>query len=207
MGNAGAYLKQIPMWTRKKNSLEDVRDFLGALGHPDREIPAIHVAGTNGKGSVCAFLTPMPEEAGYKTGTFISPHLVEVREGFLINGKRVEEAAFEESFDEVLKVSRRMEKTGYCHPTFFEFLFYMAMVIFKRQKVDVMVLETGMGGRLDTTNVLEKPSACVITSISMDHTQYLGDTLIKIAREKAGLIKKRKPVIFSGRQREISAVI
>ncbi|MCI6139415.1 bifunctional folylpolyglutamate synthase/dihydrofolate synthase [Clostridium sp. WCA-389-WT-23D1] len=207
MGNAGAYLKQIPMWTRKKNSLEDVRDFLGALGHPDREIPAIHVAGTNGKGSVCAFLTSMLKEAGYKTGTFISPHLVEVRERFLINGKRVEEAAFEESFDEVLKVSRRMEKTGYCHPTFFEFLFYMAMVIFKRQKVDVMVLETGMGGRLDTTNVLEKPSACVITSISMDHTQYLGDTLIKIAREKAGIIKKWTPVIFAGRQREISAVI
>lgn len=200
-------MKQIPMWTRRKNSLEDVRDFLEVLGHPDRGIPAIHVAGTNGKGSVCAFLTSMLSAAGYKTGTFISPHLVEVRERFLIDGTGVEKSVFENAFEEVLKASRRMEKRGYCHPTFFEFLFYMAMVLFKNEKVDVMVLETGMGGRLDTTNVVEKPSACVITSISMDHTQYLGDTLTKIAREKAGIIKNRAPVIFDDRQREISAVI
>lgn len=195
------------MWTRKKNTLEDVRDFLEALGHPDREIPAIHVAGTNGKGSVCAFLTSMLEEAGYRTGTFISPHLVEVRERFLIDGRHVKKAAFEDAFETVLKAVRRMEAAGYCHPTFFEFLFYMAMVIFKTEKVDVMILETGMGGRLDTTNVVEKPSACVITSISMDHTQYLGDTLVKIAREKAGIIKNRAPVIFDDGQREISAVL
>lgn len=87
MGKAEEYLDQIPMWTRKKNSLQDVRALLEAMGSPDRRIPAIHVAGTNGKGSVCAFLTSVFREAGYKTGTFISPHLVEIRERFLINGR------------------------------------------------------------------------------------------------------------------------
>ena len=189
MGRAEEYLNQIPMWTRKKNSLEDVRDVLDVMGAPDRDIPAIHVAGTNGKGSVCALLTSILKEAGYKTGTFISPHLIEVRERFLINGAMVDEAVFEDGFGIVLEASRKMMEKGYCHPTFFEFLFLMAMVIFKKQDVDVMVLETGMGGRLDTTNVLEHPCACVITSISLDHTKYLGDTLEEIAGEKAGIIK------------------
>ena len=174
-------MDRIPMWTRKKNSLEDVRRFLDYLGNPDRDRPAIHVAGTNGKGSVCAFLTSILGEAGYSTGTFISPHLVEVRERFLINGEMVDQESFEGAFETVLKASRKLADQGLCHPTFFEFLFYMAMVLFRMHDVDVMILETGMGGRLDTTNVLERPAACVITSISMDHTRYLGDTLAKIA--------------------------
>ena len=108
MGQAEEYLDRIPMWTRKKNSLEDVRQFLDYLGNPDRDRPAIHVAGTNGKGSVCAFLTSILKEAGYKTGTFISPHLIEVRERFLINGAMVDEADFEEGFGIVLEASRKM---------------------------------------------------------------------------------------------------
>ena len=148
MGKAEEYLDRIPMWTRKKNSLEDVRRFLDYMGAPDRERPAIHVAGTNGKGSVCAFLTSMLREAGYRTGTFISPHLVEVRERFLIDGKMVDQESFEEAFEAVLAASRELAEQGFCHPTFFEFLFYMAMVLFKRQEVDVMILETGLGGRL-----------------------------------------------------------
>lgn len=207
MGKAEGYLNQIPMWTRKKNSLEDVRMFLNELGDPDRRIPAIHVAGTNGKGSVCAFLSSVLTEAGYRTGTFISPHLVEVRERFLINGRMVDESVFEESFERVHEASRRMLERGFCHPTFFEFLFYMAMVIFEKEKVDAMVLETGMGGRLDTTNVLEHPQAAVITSISMDHTKYLGDTIEKIAGEKAGIIKNGVPVIFDDSCPQVSAII
>ena len=187
-------MDRIPMWTRKKNSLEDVRRFLDYLGNPDRDRPAIHVAGTNGKGSVCAFLTSILGEAGYSTGTFISPHLVEVRERFLINGEMVDQESFEGAFETVLKASRKLADQGLCHPTFFEFLFYMAMVLFRMHDVDVMILETGMGGRLDTTNVLERPAACVITSISMDHTRYLGDTLAKIAGEKAGIIKTGVPL-------------
>lgn len=207
MGKAERYLSQIPMWTKKKNSLEDVRGFLEALGSPDRSIPAIHVAGTNGKGSVCAFLTSMLREAGYKTGTFISPHLVEVRERFLINGIMVDRDVFEDGFNTVLETAGQMMEKGYCHPTFFEFLFYMAMVIFKAQGTDVMIVETGMGGRLDTTNVLERPLASVITSISMDHIQYLGDTLPKIAGEKAGIIKTGVPLIFDDNQPQVSTVL
>lgn len=180
---------------------------LNAMDAPDRDIPAIHVAGTNGKGSVCAFLTSMLREAGYRTGTFISPHLTDIRERFMIDGAMVEDSVFEEGFKRVLEVSLKMADEGYCHPTFFEFLFYMAMVIFKDQNVDVMILETGMGGRLDTTNVLEHPCACVITSISLDHTQYLGDTLEKIAKEKAGVIKRGVPLIFNDSQPEVSTIL
>ncbi len=195
MGQAETYLDQIPMWTRKKNSLKDVRTCLHSLGDPDREIPAIHVAGTNGKGSVCAFLTSMLIENGRRVGTFTSPHLTEVRERFLINGQLADPEAFERAFVKVQDMTRRMMAQGYCHPTFFEFLFYMAMVLFKEQRVDVMVIETGLGGRLDTTNVLEQPLASVITSISLDHTAYLGDTIEKIAGEKSGIIKNKVPVI------------
>lgn len=207
MGKAEEYLDRIPMWTRKKNSLEDVRRFLDDLGAPHRDRPAVHVAGTNGKGSVCAFLTSILKEAGYTTGTFISPHLVDVRERFLINGTMVDQESFDRAFETVYEASRALLDQGLCHPTFFEFLFYMAMVLFRIHDVDVMILETGMGGRLDTTNVLEHPAACVITSISMDHTMYLGDTLAKIAGEKAGIIKTGVPLIFDDSQPEVSTIL
>ena len=112
MGQAEEYLDRIPMWTRKKNSLEDVRRFLDYLGNPDRDRPAIHVAGTNGKGSVCAFLTSILGEAGYSTGTFISPHLVEVRERFLINGEMVDQESFEGAFETVLEARSEERRVG-----------------------------------------------------------------------------------------------
>lgn len=201
------YLNHLPMWANKKNSLKDIRIFLDRMGGPDRKIPAIHVAGTNGKGSVCAFMTSVLKKAGFRTGTFISPHLVEIRERFLINGDLVEKEVFEEAFREVKKVAEAMMKEGFCHPTFFEFLFYMAMAIFAKEKVDVMVIETGLGGRLDTTNVLEKPAVCVITSISKDHMQYLGTTIPEIAGEKAGIIKAGVPVVFDDSDAEAGAVM
>ena len=201
------YLDQLPMWANKKNSLKDIRVFLDRMGAPDRKIPAVHVAGTNGKGSVCAFMTSVLKKAGFRTGTFISPHLVEIRERFLINGELVENGIFEEAFREVKKAAEAMMKEGFCHPTFFEFLFYMAMVIFAKEKVDVMVIETGLGGRLDATNVLEKPAVCVITSISKDHMQYLGTTIPEIAGEKAGIIKAGVPVVFDDSDAEAGAVI
>lgn len=104
--DAEAYLNQIPMWANKKNSLKDIRIFLDQMGGPDRKIPAVHVAGTNGKGSVCAFMTSVLKKAGFRTGTFISPHLVEIRERFLINGEPVEKETFEEAFAEVKKRQR-----------------------------------------------------------------------------------------------------
>ncbi len=204
---AQEYLLQIPMWTRKKNTLEQVRDFLSELGEPDERLSILHVAGSNGKGSVCADLTAVLNRAGYHVGTFVSPHLTDIRERFLIDGEMVGEELFQAAFLQVYQVVRRMLLRGYCHPTFFEFLFLMAMVIFAGEKVDYVVLETGLGGRLDTTNVIRRPLACIITSISLEHTQYLGETIREIAGEKAGIIKAGIPVIFDDNRPEASEVI
>ncbi len=204
---AEEYLGRIPMWTRKKNSLEDIRKFLCEMGEPDEGMKIFHVAGTNGKGAVCAFLQSVLRQAGYKVGTFTSPHLVEIRERFCINGEMAAEKFFEESYRAVRIVSQNMMEKGYCHPSYFEFLFYMAMDMFRKLEVDIVILETGLGGRLDTTNVIRHPLVSVITSISLDHTEYLGDTIEKIAWEKAGIIKKGIPVVFDGNDNRASQVI
>ena len=201
------YLLGIPLWTKKKNTLDEVRHFLKELGNPDEQLNIIHVAGTYGKGSVCADLTAMLMEAGYHVGTFVSPHLTDVTERFLVDGVPVEEAGFSESFARVKAVTDRLTAEGYAHPTFFEFVFLMAMDLYGRRKPDFVVLETGLGGRLDTTNVIRHPLACVITSISLDHTQYLGDTVELIAAEKAGIIKPGIPVVYDNNDRAAGAVI
>ena len=197
----------IPLWTKKKNTLEEVRDFLAELGDPEKDLKLIHVAGTNGKGSVCADLTSVLMEAGYRVGTFVSPHLVDVKERFLLDGKPAAEEDFERSFRQVLSVVKKMAERGYCHPTFFEFVFLMAMVLYGEIRPDYVILETGLGGRLDTTNVIRRPLACIITSISLEHTQYLGDTTVQIAAEKAGIIKPGVPVIYDDNRQEASEVI
>ena len=208
MERAEVYLEKIPMWAKKKHSLEAGKRFLHCLGDPQEKIPAVHVAGTNGKGSVCAFLSSVLKTAEYRVGTFISPHLVDIKERFLIDGEPVGEEEFQRAFETVLSVWEDCrEREDLCHPTYFEFLFYMAMVLFREQQVDLMVLETGMGGRLDITNVIRQPLACVITSISLDHTMYLGDTLEEIAGEKAGIIKEGVPVIYDGNCPEAETVI
>ena len=201
------YLLGIPLWTKKKNTLDEVRHFLEELGNPDEQLNIIHVAGTNGKGSVCADLTAMLMEAGYHVGTFVSPHLTDVTERFLVDGVPVEEAEFSESFTRVKAVTDKLTAEGYAHPTFFEFVFLMAMDLYGRMKSDFVVLETGLGGRLDTTNVIRHPLACVITSISLDHTQYLGDTVELIAAEKAGIIKPGVPLVYDNNDRAAGAVI
>ena len=201
------YLLAIPLWTKKKNTLDEVRHFLKELGNPDEQLRIIHVAGTNGKGSVCADLTAMLMEAGYHVGTFVSPHLTDVTERFLVDGVPVEEAGFSESFARVKAVTDRLTAEGYAHPTFFEFVFLMAMDLYGRRKPDFVVLETGLGGRLDTTNVIRHPLACVITSISRDHMQYLGNTLEEIATEKAGILKNAVPAFYIEGQKESNQVI
>lgn len=205
--NAQEYLNQIPLWTRKKNTLLQVREFLVEMGEPDEGFSILHVAGTNGKGSVCADLTSILTGAGYHVGTFVSPHLTDIRERFLINGKMVSESAFQASFCRIYQVVSLMLGRGYCHPTFFEYLFLMAMDLFASENIDYVILETGLGGRLDTTNVIRHPLACIITSIGLDHTQYLGDTIGQIAGEKAGIIKAGIPVIYDDNQPEASRVI
>ena len=204
---AEAYLSQIPMWAKKKNSLEDIRKFLEEMGEPDEKMRIIHVAGTNGKGSVCAFLQSVLLNAGYKVGMFTSPHLIQTRERFCVNGKMASETSFSDSFRTVKTLSEKMMDQGYSHPSYFEFLFYMAMDLFHKSDLDLVILEVGLGGRLDTTNVIRNPLITVITSISLDHMEYLGDSIEKIASEKAGIIKKGIPVVFDGNQNKVSEII
>lgn len=207
MMQAEEYLEKIPMWTREKHSLTDIRAFLHEMGDPDRKLSIIHVAGTNGKGSVCAFLTSLYRNAGFRTGTFISPHLVTVRERFLLNNEMVSPGKLQAAFETVLETVNIMKEKGYSHPSYFEFLFYMAMALFADETPELVILETGLGGRLDATNVVENPLACVITSISLDHIIYLGDTIEAVAGEKAGIIKRQVPVIYDDTVPEASEVI
>lgn len=207
MMQAEEYLEKIPMWTREKHSLTDIRAFLHEMGDPDRKLSIIHVAGTNGKGSVCAFLTSLYRNAGFRTGTFISPHLVTVRERFLLNNEMVSPGKLQAAFETVLETVNIMKEKGYSHPSYFEFLFYIAMALFADETPELVILETGLGGRLDATNVVENPLACVITSISLDHIMYLGDTIEAVAGEKAGIIKRQVPVIYDDTVPEASEVI
>lgn len=201
-----AYIAGLPMWAKKKNSLPDIRFFLDELGKPDRNAKIIHVAGTNGKGSVCMYLTQALLDCGKHVGTFVSPHLVSIRERILLDGKPVPAEDFSLAAEEVKKTAARLEQQGFCHPTYFEFLFYTAMLIFEKQAPDYQIMETGLGGRLDATNVLQ-PVLTVITSISMDHMQYLGNTIREIASEKAGILKNRIPVVYDRNNEEAEKII
>lgn len=196
MMNVKEYLEQIPLWADKKNGLNSIRDFLEEMGNPDESMRIIHVAGTNGKGSVCQYLTSVLCQAGFRVGTFVSPHLEDIRERFLICGKPVEEDWFERAFWQVKQLAEDMTGRGYAPPAYFEFLFYMFMVMMKEYRPDFVILETGLGGRLDTTNVVKSPILTVLTSISMDHMRYLGNTIEEIAAQKAGILKEHVPVVY-----------
>ena len=200
------YILNVPKFTTK-NKPEHTAELLKRLGHPDRGMKVIHVAGTNGKGSVCAFLSEMLTLAGKKTALFTSPHLVRINERFQINNVPISDGLFLESYQEVQKAIDSMVKDGLPHATYFELLYAVAMVAFQREKAEYAVLETGLGGRLDATNTIEHPIATVITSISLDHTEILGDTIEKIAAEKAGIIKEGVPVIYDGRNEKAEKVI
>lgn len=149
----------------------------------------------------------MLEQGGFRCGLFTSPHLVKINERFQINEVMISDQRFTEAFTEVKNLADRLVEEGDYHPTYFEFLFLMGMIVFKQEDVDYIVLETGLGGRLDATNSVLSPMACVITSISLDHVEYLGDTIEKIAGEKAGIMKKGVPVIFDGNRKEAAEVI
>lgn len=200
------YIETIPKFT-VKHPPEHTRELLSRLGNPQEGIKIIHVAGTNGKGSVCAYLNAMLLAGGKKTELFTSPHLVRINERFQINGEDVSDEQFLNAFLKVEKAAKEYEAEGEGHPSYFETLFLMGMLIFKEAGVEYLVMETGLGGRLDATNVVEKPLACIITSISRDHTEYLGDTLEAIAGEKAGIIKAGVPVIYDASQPGPASVI
>ena len=195
---------QLPMYHRigaaaYKADIQPTIDMMEALGNPELKFKSIHVAGTNGKGSVSHFLASILQEAGYKVGLYTSPHLVDFRERIRINGEMIPQ-------QEVVDfVERNRQLFADLKLSFFEMTVGMAFDYFAQEKVDIAVVEVGMGGRLDSTNVI-LPELSVITNIGLDHTQFLGDTLEKIAVEKAGIIKEGVPVVVGETQPETEPV-
>lgn len=203
---AVAYIEEIPKFT-EKHSLAYIRDFLKRMGNPGMDRKIIHVAGTNGKGSACAYMQAVLLEMGRRTGFFTSPHLISINERIVVDREQIDDAEFLAVFEQVKETVDGMAADGVSHPSYFEFLFGMAMLAFAQADVEYIILETGLGGRLDATNAVEHPAVAVITSISLDHTAYLGDTVEQIAAEKAGIIKEGVPVIFDGTDPGAAAVI
>ena len=203
---AAAYIEEIPKFT-KKHMLEHTKTFLKRLGNPAADRKIVHVAGTNGKGSVCAYLQAILMSEGKRTGFFTSPHLVSVNERIRVDNIQIDNETFLKVFRKVLKIVRQMVEDGIEHPSYFEFLFGMGMTAFAETDVEYIILETGLGGRLDATTAIDNPALAIITSISLDHTAILGDTIEKIAGEKAGIIKPGVPVFFDGSSKKAAEVI
>ncbi|MCK5418574.1 MAG: bifunctional folylpolyglutamate synthase/dihydrofolate synthase, partial [Desulfobacterales bacterium] len=181
--------------------LETIKRILSALGNPQENFTSIHVAGTNGKGSVASALSSILHESGYKVGLYTSPHLVRFNERICINNCQISDADVVKSYKAVQQVHH-----GDRSPTFFEFATAMALYEFGRQKVEWAVIETGMGGRYDATNIIT-PAISIITNVSMEHRDYLGNTLAQITREKAGIIKQRTPVVTAVKQKQAQSVV
>lgn len=205
---AVAYLLEIPKFT-KKNTMKDTKRFLKKLHLPLEHKKIIHVAGTNGKGSVCCYLNNLLNAAGKTTALFTSPHIVDIRERFQINGKMVSKNDFFHAFLVIYeKVLSEKEGDNFLyHPTFFEFLFFMAMVLFSKEEIEYILLETGLGGMLDATNALEKKELSIITRIGLDHTEYLGNTVEEVAMQKAGILRPDTKVLYFADYQDAAAVI
>lgn len=197
---------QLPMFQRTgpaayKDNLDNTHLLDAIFDHPHHNFRTIHVAGTNGKGSVSHMLASVLHEAGYKTGLYTSPHLIDFRERIKINGEMIPESEVVSFTEKYLDINREAK----IEPSFFELTVAMAFDYFSNQKVDIAVIEVGLGGRLDSTNII-KPEISVITNISFDHQALLGNTLEKIAKEKAGIIKKGVPVVIGEFANETASV-
>ena len=187
--------------------LDNIRELLERLGNPQDQLRVVHIAGTNGKGSTLAFLAGIFRESGYRAGRYVSPASFSYEERFRINEENISKKDLCFYMEKIKNVAEEMVKDGLSHPTMFEIETALSFLYFLDKKVDVVLLETGMGGRLDATNVVKKPIATVIASIGMDHMHFLGDTLEKIASEKAGIIKEGCPVISYDNTKEVNEVI
>ncbi len=177
--------------------LENVTELLDRMGNPHREWKAVHIAGTNGKGSVCAYVSSILREAGYKVGLYTSPHLVRLTERIRINDEQISDNRLDKIAEKTREVSEKMaSESPEKQVTFFEFLTAMAFTHFREEGVDFGVLEVGLGGRLDATNVVT-PEVCAITHLAIEHSEHLGKSLGQIAGEKAGIIKNGVPVVVS----------
>ncbi len=181
-------------WTFCKPGLERIEQLCDLLGHPERALKFIHIAGTNGKGSTSAMLSSVLIEAGYKVGLYTSPYIYRFNERMRVNGVDIPDDALAKITERVKPIADSMEDK----PTEFELITAIAFLYFAEEKCDIVVLEAGMGGRLDSTNIISSPLLSVITGIALDHTAFLGDTIENIAKEKAGIIKDGSPVLFGG---------
>lgn len=193
--------------------LETMEELLGRLGNPQEKLKIIHVAGSNGKGSTCAFLSTILIESGYKVGRYSSPTVFTYREIIQIGYEGLSEMDYIteegvcEAIDKIIPACNEMLEDGYSHPTAFEIETAMAFLYLSKENVDFAIIEVGMGGRLDATNVIKHPICTVITSISMDHMQYLGNSLKKIAFEKGGIIKNSVPLVTMKQNPEVEEVL
>ncbi|MDD3243095.1 MAG: bifunctional folylpolyglutamate synthase/dihydrofolate synthase [Eubacteriales bacterium] len=190
------YMEHASLFGSKKNGLENTKALLHRLGDPQAQLRFVHVAGTNGKGSVCAYAESALRAAGYRTGLYTSPYLEEFAERIRVNFRPIAREDFAAVADEVITQAKEMAAEGHDHPTFFELVTACAFLYFSRAHVDIVVTEVGLGGRLDATNVIA-PLACAITSIDLEHTKVLGNTVEQIAFEKGGIIKPHIPCALS----------
>lgn len=180
--------------------VEVTKVMLEKENYPAKSIPFIHVAGTNGKGSVCAFLTSVMKKSKKKVGTFVSPHLINFEERIRINGNMI-------SKEDVTRIGNKLLQMEYgVHPTMFDYCLMMALIYFEEQGCDLMIIETGLGGKLDSTNAIGTPMISVLTKIGFDHTAYLGNTLPKIAGEKAGIIKPTTKLVIEAQDKDVEEV-
>ena len=190
-------------WTFCKPGLDRIKELCQGLGNPEKNLRFIHVAGTNGKGSFCSMLSSILAECGYRVGLFTSPFIYRFNERMRINGEDIPDQRLAEVTEKVKPIADGMTDK----PTEFELITAIAFQYFYEQECDIVVLECGMGGRLDSTNVISSPLLSVITGISLDHTAFLGGTVEKIAKEKAGIIKVSSPILWGGEEKEAEAVI
>lgn len=196
------YINEIG-WRGSRPGLERIQALLEKMGNPERTLKFVHVAGTNGKGSTCAMLSSILSEAGYRTGLFVSPHLVRFHERIQVNGVEISSR----ELVEVTEFVRQFAETMQDLPTQFELMTAVALEFFRRRACDIVVLEVGMGGLLDSTNVIPPPEVAVITAIGLDHTAELGDTLEKIAAAKAGILKRGSRAVLSGQEKPVEDVV
>ncbi|HHX97192.1 MAG TPA: bifunctional folylpolyglutamate synthase/dihydrofolate synthase [Clostridia bacterium] len=187
--------------------LRRINDLLEIFGHPEEQFPIIHIGGTNGKGSTTAMLASILKEAGYQVGVFSSPHLISHRERFMINGEYISEKEFTALFAEVLGALEQVEQDVGSLPTEFEILTAMTFLYFARKQIDLALVEVGLGGDFDSTNVVKHPLLTIITNVSYDHQDRLGNTLVEIAEKKSGIIKANCPVITMSKGEDVLRII
>ncbi|MFQ8790999.1 MAG: bifunctional folylpolyglutamate synthase/dihydrofolate synthase [Oscillospiraceae bacterium] len=186
-------------WTDRKPGLERTRALLAALGNPEKALKFVHITGSNGKGSTAAMLASVLTAAGYRTGLFTSPHLYRFNERFQVNGAPIPDAALDRLAERVLAAADTLPE----HPTEFELMTAIGFLWFAEAGCDLVVVEVGLGGRLDSTNVIPAPEAAVITNIGLEHTAILGSTLAAIAAEKSGILKPGCRAVLYGQSREV----